>query len=574
MNRPQPITPLLQVHKLRIGFRERDGVCTVVEDLDLCIRPGEAVALVGESGSGKSVTARALIGLSDAGALLHAERFELDGEDVRGWNERQWRRVRGRRIGFVLQDALGSLDPLARIGSQLDEVLRNHTALPRRARAEHAAQILRAVGIDDPHLRLPQYPHQLSGGLRQRALIATAIAADPPLLIADEPTTALDATVQQQILALLQQRRALGSALLLISHDLAVVHQIADRVLVMQGGRVVEQGPVQQVLSAPQHPYTRQLLQAVPTAASRGWRLAADRSAAAARQPLPAKHIDPARPILQVEQLSKSFHSQGHRRLAVDQVSFALAAGETLGVVGESGSGKSTLARLVLGLSAPDHGSIRFEARPWSALREAQRRPHRARLQLVAQDPYGSFDPRHYVGRLIGESLDPLHLDAAERRRRVLRLLDAVQLGAACYHRHPRELSGGQRQRVALARAFAPNPVLLIADEPVSALDVSVQAQILDLLADLQAEHGTALLLISHDLGVVQHLADRVLVMRDGRVVESGPVEQVLVDPQHPYTRDLIDALPGLPPPRAEHHDRLDAHHAWQVPPQRHVSTG
>jgi peptide/nickel transport system ATP-binding protein len=487
--------------------------------------------------------------------VVVADRFEIAGIDVRGWSERQWRGVRGRRIGFVLQDALGSLDPLARVGSLLAEVLRAQTELARKDIAERSAQILREVGIADPERRLSQYPHQLSGGLRQRALIGTAIAGNPPLLIADEPTTALDATVQRQILELLDQRRALGSALLLISHDLAVVNRIADRVLVMQAGRVVEHGPVAEVLVAPRHPYTRRLLQAVPTAASRGFRLAppeavathAPAVAALRRVPLPPKRIDPAQRVLEVQSLRKDYGPRGQTRAVVDEVSFTLSAGETVGIVGESGSGKSTVARIVLGLIEPDAGQVLLDGQPWSGVSERQRRERRVRLQLVAQDPYASFDPRHTVGRIIGESLDPLRLDERERRRRVLRLLDEVQLGAACYTRHPRELSGGQRQRVALARAFAPNPALLVADEPVSALDVSVQAQILDLLADLQAEHGTALLLISHDLGVVHHLADRVLVMREGRVLESGLVDEVLVTPQHRYTRALIDALPSLP---------------------------
>ncbi|MFT4197345.1 MAG: ABC transporter ATP-binding protein [Pseudoxanthomonas sp.] len=556
--------PLLDVRKLRIGFRGRHGLRTVVEGLDLTIRRGEAVALVGESGSGKSVTARALVGLNDASAVIEAERFELAGQDVRGWNERRWRGVRGREVGFVLQDALGSLDPLARIGSLLAEVLRAQTVLPRHAIAARSAQILQSVGIPDPQRRLRQYPHQLSGGLRQRALIGTAIASDPPLLIADEPTTALDATVQKQILELLAQRRALGSALLLISHDLAVVNHIADRVLVIQAGQVVEQGPVAQVLSAPQHPYTRQLLQAVPTAASRGLRLAASplQAPAAWRVPLPPKRIDSQRQVLEVDGLRKRYGHDPRAPLAVDDVSFALAAGETLGIVGESGSGKSTVARIVLGLTEPDAGRVLLDGLPWSGLPERRRRARRVQLQLVAQDPYASFDPRHTVGRIIGESLDPLRLDAAERRRRVLRLLDEVQLGASAYERHPRELSGGQRQRVALARAFAPNPALLVADEPVSALDASVQAQVLDLFADLQAEHGTALLLISHDLGVIGHLADRVLVMRGGRVLESGPVERVLVAPNHPYTRALIEALPSLPARTCND----DAQHAAPAP--------
>ncbi|MFT4192761.1 MAG: ABC transporter ATP-binding protein [Comamonas sp.] len=561
MNQAIAPQPLVRIENLTVRFRAGRTERTVVAGLNLTIHPGESVALVGESGSGKSVTARTLVGLNGARAQVTADRFEIAGQDVRRHGERQWRRVRGRQIGFVLQDALVSLDPLCRIGGLLAEVLRTQTALPRHAIGARSAAILRAVGIPDPERRLRQYPHQLSGGLRQRALIGTAIAGEPALLIADEPTTALDMTVQKQILDLLKQRRALGNALLLISHDLAVVGELADRVLVMKDGRVVEQGATRDILIAPRHPYTRQLLQAVPSAGSRGWRLSppetarADLAAPAAltdtpapRVRLPAKHIDHRRPILIAENLVKRY-GDPDAPAAVDDVSFTLSAGETLGIVGESGSGKSTVARLVLGLTRPDGGRVLLDGQPWSELSERQRRPRRAGLQLIAQDPYSSFDPRYTVGRIIGESLDTVRLYGEARRQRVLQLLDEVRLGAAYFDRYPRELSGGQRQRVAIARAFAPNPALLVADEPVSALDVSIQAQVLDLLAELQAEHGTALLFISHDLGVVHHLADRVLVMKDGQLVEAGEAETVFAAPRHSYTRALLNALPTLPVP-------------------------
>ncbi|KAF1023365.1 MAG: Glutathione import ATP-binding protein GsiA [Paracidovorax wautersii] len=549
-------TPLVRIENLSIAFRDGRTERTVVSGLSLTIYPGESVALVGESGSGKSVTARALVGLNGARAIVRADRFEIGGQNVLRHGERQWRRVRGSQIGFVLQDALVSLDPLCRIRDLLGEVLRVQTDLPRRAIGERSAAILRAIGIPDPERRLPQYPHQLSGGLRQRALIGTAIAGEPALLIADEPTTALDMTVQQQILELLKQRRALGNALLLISHDLAVVSELADHVLVMKAGEVVEQGRTRDVLLAPRHAYTRQLLQAVPTAESRGWRLspAAD-DAAAARTPLPPKRIDHRRPVLVAENLVKRYGTADDAPRAVDDVSFTLSAGETLGIVGESGSGKTTVARIVLGLTQPDGGRVLLDGQPWSELRERERRPRRAGLQFIAQDPYSSFDPRYTVGRIIGESLDTVQVFGDARRQRVLQLLDEVRLGPAYYDRYPRELSGGQRQRVAIARAFAPNPALLVADEPVSALDVSIQAQVLDLLAELQAEHGTALLFISHDLGVVHHVADRVLVMKSGQVVEAGEVQTVFAAPRHAYTRALLDALPVLPTPDAAQAD-------------------
>ncbi|TPG58373.1 dipeptide ABC transporter ATP-binding protein [Ewingella americana] len=477
----------IDIRNLTVRFPSPQGLKAVVSGLNLQLQRGQSLALVGESGSGKTVTARSLIGLQDENALLTADRFMIDGRDMLQASQRDWRAIRGKQIGYVLQDALVSLDPLRRIGQQLGDALRANPRDGNTDLRQRSLQLLASVGMPEAQRRLELYPHQLSGGLRQRALIATALAGRPELLIADEPTTALDMTVQKQILDLLQRRRDDGQALLLISHDLSVVGQLADFVMVMKDGIVVEQGPAQRLLQAPEHPWTRQLLQAV------------------------------------------------------------LAAGETLGIVGESGSGKTTVARMVLGLTEPDSGLIQIEGQPWSRVAENQRRLRRSRIQLIAQDPLSSFDPRYTVEKIIGESLDAAGIFGAERRQRVLQLLDEVRLGASFLQRYPRELSGGQRQRVAIARAFAPNPALLVADEPVSALDVSVQAQVLDLLADMQAEHRTALLFISHDLGVIHHLADRVLVMKDGAVVESGDVGRVFTHPQHRWTQQLLDALPVLP---------------------------
>ncbi|MET9211401.1 MULTISPECIES: ABC transporter ATP-binding protein [unclassified Nocardia] len=545
---------LIDIANLRIGF---PGQGEVVHGIDLRIAPGEAVALVGESGSGKSVTARALVGLAGPGATVRADRLALFGQDARQHRDRQWRTIRGSDIGFVLQDALVSLDPLCSIGAQLAEAQRALTDLRGRALAERSVRLLTEVGVPEPELRLRQYPHELSGGLRQRVLIATAIAGDPRLIIADEPTTALDVTVQQQILDLLRQRKADGTALLLISHDLAVVGEVADRVLVMRDGEVVEQGATIDVLTRPAHPYTKKLLAAVPSAASRGSRLsvpaepAPDHPAAPERPALPPRVVDETRVVLSVRALRKTYGA----RTVVDDVDFDLFAGETLGIVGESGSGKTTTARLALRLVAPSSGRVMVDGKPWSDYSERELRPLRGAAQLIAQDPLSSFDPRYTVERVIGESLDTVGVRGAARARRVRELLDAVGLGRDLLERHPRTLSGGQRQRVAIARALAPSPALLVADEPVSALDVSVQAQILDLLADLQAEFGTALLLISHDLGVVQHVADRVLVMKDGRVVESGAVDDVLRAPRHDYTRRLIASVPRLPEFADPHRD-------------------
>jgi peptide/nickel transport system ATP-binding protein len=523
--------PLVSVSDLHVSF---PGPVHAVRGISFEVEPGECVAIVGESGSGKSVTARTLVGLAGPTASVRAERLELDGHDTRGFSGRDWRRLRGRVAGLVLQDALVSLDPLNTVGQEIGEVLRTHGIGTAADRAGRVTALLDAVHVPEPELRAKQYPHQLSGGLRQRALIGSAIAADPPLLIADEPTTALDVTVQAQLLKLLAERRTAGSALLLVSHDLAVVAGIADRVLVMRDGRIVEQGPTGRILAAPEHPYTRLLLAAVPTAASRGHRLGS-----VDRAPLPPRSVDPARIVLSAESVHKHFGA----RHAVDDVTFTLARGETLGVVGESGSGKTTLARIALGLLEPSAGVVRLGGEPWSGIPERRRRPRRRRLQVISQDPLSSFDPRYTVEKLVGE---PLLERGPARRDRVVELLERVGLGAEHLRRHPRELSGGQRQRVAIARAVGPRPDVLVCDEPVSALDVSIQAQVLDLLVDLQAADGTALLFISHDLGVVHHLADRVLVMHGGRVVEEGPVTSIFTSPSHDYTRTLLSALPAL----------------------------
>ncbi|MEV1001061.1 ABC transporter ATP-binding protein [Nonomuraea sp. NPDC050202] len=563
-------SPLVAVADLRVSFKGTE----VVRGVSLSVAPGECVAIVGESGSGKSVTARTLLGLAGPGSAVRASAFTVAGQDALGFGEREWRALRGRFAGLVLQDALVSLDPLRTVGAEIGEVLAVHDVVPRRWRESRTLELLEAAGVPEPEVRVRQRPHELSGGLRQRVLIASAIAAEPELIIADEPTTALDVTVQAQILRLLAERKAEGTALLLISHDLAVVGSIADRILVMRDGRVVEEGPAGEVLAAPAHDYTRALLAAVPSAASRGTRLtdgtplphrprtlsaappsapSAARAAASDAAPAEAPAVSGAaqaasgavpgaggEPVLAAVNLTRSY---GSRRV-VEDVSFALHRGETLGIVGESGSGKTTVARLAMALLEPDHGRVTLHGEPWSGPRERPRRPRRPTIQLISQNPLDSFDPRHTTARLIAE---PLRLPRAERRARVLDLLARVGLPPEVAGRHPRELSGGQRQRIAIARALGPRPDVLVCDEPVSALDVSVQAQVLDLLAELQAEYGTAMVFISHDLGVVHHIADRVLVMKDGRVVEEGQVDEVFTAPRHPYTRDLVAAVPRLP---------------------------
>jgi peptide/nickel transport system ATP-binding protein len=523
--------PLVSVRDLHVSFPHGRRTVAAVRGVDLDLHRGECLAIVGESGSGKSVTARTLVGLAGPGAQVRATRLEIAGTDVRGYGPADWRRLRGGLAGLVQQDALVSLDPLRTVGAEIGEVLRVHRIGDRAGRASRVRDLLAAVHVPEPERRARQRPHQLSGGLRQRALIASAIAGGPPLLIADEPTTALDVTVQAQILALLGERRAAGETLLLISHDLAVVARLADRVLVLRDGRVVESGPTATLLTAPEQPYTRELIRAVPSAASRGRSLSGN-------GPLPVPAA-PEQTVLAARGLVKRYGAD----TVVRDVDLTVRRGEIVGLVGESGSGKTTVAQILFGLTAATAGEVTFEGARWTGVPERRRRPLRRRLQFISQDPLSSFDPRWTVGRIVAEALP--------RGAEVTPLLQRVGLGTDVLDRHPRQLSGGQRQRVAIARALAPRPSLIICDEPVSALDVSVQAQVLDLLAAVRAADGTALLFISHDLGVVHHLADRVLVMRGGEVVETGEVDEVFHRPRHRYTRALLDAVPHLEVPRS-----------------------
>ncbi|MER7857685.1 MULTISPECIES: dipeptide ABC transporter ATP-binding protein [Amycolatopsis] len=525
----------LEVERLAVSF----GRTQAVRDVSFTVAPGECVALVGESGSGKSVTARALLGLAGPGSSVAARRLSFDGHDLSALGEPEWRRLRGRRIGLVHQDAMTSLDPLRRVGREVAETLRIHTVVERSALNAEVGSLLSRAGLPSPEIKAQQYTFQLSGGQRQRALIAAALAGRPSLLIADEPTTALDVTVQRQVLDLFGELRDAGTAVLLISHDLAVVARLADRIAVLSEGAVVEYGPAVRVLREPDAQYTRDLLAAVPSTHAKGSRLSGAEPLGRTAAPEPR----PGGPVLVVDRLGKSFLApDGRYRPAVRDVSFTLSDGETLGVVGESGSGKTTTARMVLGLLKPDHGTVWLAGEPWSVGSERSRRPRRHVIQAVQQDPAGSFDPRFTIAGLLGEALPG---GRAVRAARIRELMDLVRLPAALLRRRPAELSGGQRQRVAIARALACSPRVLLCDEPVSALDVSVQAQILDLLADLQAELGTAMLFISHDLGVVRHVSDRVAVMKDGQIIEAAAAESVFVNPQQPYTKELISALPS-----------------------------
>ncbi|MCR2792881.1 ABC transporter ATP-binding protein [Microbacterium sp. zg.Y625] len=504
----------LQVSGLQISI----GRATPVAGVSLTVAPGECLAIVGESGAGKSLTARALLGLVPEGARMTADELIVDGVDARRLDERGWRRLRGSRIALVSQDALVSLDPLRRIGAEVAEPLRIHEPrTSRSARALRVETLLTDVAMPDAARRVRQYPHELSGGLRQRALIASALAGEPAVLVADEPTTALDATVQARVLDLLRSIADRGTAVVFVSHDFAAVRRVADRVVVMQGGRFVEQGTVAQVFDAPQHPHTRELV-------------------AASHHEPPAAQAETRdeEPLVSARGLSKAFD-----RPAVREVSFDISRGRTLGVVGESGSGKTTLARMIVGIEQPDAGTVRIGGTPWS---RGDERALRRRVQLVHQNPLGAFDPRWTIGRSVREALAAGGVLRAEHAARAAELLTEVGLDAAIARRRPAQLSGGQRQRAAIARALAVNPDVLVLDEPVSALDPTVRERVLALLRRLRADRDLTMVFVSHDLDVVAAVADDVLVMQDGAVVEQGPVADVFASPRHPFTRELLAA--------------------------------
>ncbi|RIX28509.1 dipeptide ABC transporter ATP-binding protein [Amnibacterium setariae] len=524
-------SPVLAVRDLVVAFP--GGAGRVVDSVGFDLHPGRVLALVGESGSGKSLTAMSVLGLLPPTASVSGS-IRLEGEELLGADRGALRRVRGGRVGTVFQEPMSAFDPVYRVGDQVAEAIRVHRGGRRAALRARVAELLAAVGLPDPRRIAASFPHQLSGGQLQRAMIAMAISNDPVALIADEPTTALDVTVQAGILDLLRALAAeRGTAILLITHDMGVVADLADDVLVLRRGETVERGPVRRVLLEPEHPYTRELLASVPTL------VGGDVPASA-----PA-----GRPVAVLEQAVVSYSRRGRTLRALDGVDLEVRAGEVVGLVGESGSGKSTAGRALLGLAPLADGGASVEGVNLRRAGRRARREVRARIGTVFQDPASSLNPRTTVGWSIAEPL-LLHTDRSgdQREERVAELLDAVRLPRDFARRYPHELSGGQRQRVAIARALALDPALLIADEPTSALDVSVQAAVLDLLADLQARLGFACLLISHDLAVVRRLADTVVVLRDGRVVERGPTARVLSEPADPYTRRLLAAVPVADP--------------------------
>ncbi len=553
-------TPVLEIDDLSVSYHGRLGVVPAVRGISLTVRPGDVVALVGESGSGKSTIAHAVLGLLPPGGRVEGGRVLFDGLDLTRLGERELRTLRGAGIGLIPQDPFVSLNPVLRIGDQVAEVLRVHGLANRRAATAAAVRALDEAGLPEPAVRARQYPHELSGGMRQRALIAIAVAAGPRLIIADEPTSALDVTVQQRILDHIGDLvRHRGTAVLLVTHDLGIAWERADRMVVLRAGRILEAGPVNEVITEPVHPYTRRLIADTPSLTGSRLRPRPTAASAApiattvtARTTIPVTGTADMGPLVVVEDLVKEFvlrRSAGHEARvvrAVDGIGFTIGRGETFALVGESGSGKSTTARLVTGLTASTSGRVTVDGQDVSRLRGRALREFRRHVQLVYQNPYASLNPRFTIADVLAEPLRIFRVgDRAFRRERVRELLERVALPASMLPRRPAELSGGQRQRVAIARALALEPRLVVCDEPVSALDMSVQAQILELLAQLQVDLGLSCLFISHDLAVVRRVADHVGVMRAGRLVEAGPADAVLTTPRTAYTRLLLDAIPG-----------------------------
>ncbi|WP_406429561.1 dipeptide ABC transporter ATP-binding protein [Streptomyces sp. NBC_01589] len=546
---------LVEVSDLTISFDGADGV-RAVDGLSFTLEEGAALGVVGESGSGKSASAYALLGLHRGTGATVGGSIRVAGVDVQAADDAELRALRGAKAAMVFQDPLSSLDPYYAVGDQIAEVYRVHTRASGRAARARAVDVLDRVGIPDAARRSRSRPHEFSGGMRQRALIAMALACEPQLLIADEPTTALDVTVQAQILDLLHTlRRETGMGLLLVTHDVGVAAESVDEVLVMQSGREVERGPVAEVLGAPRQSYTRELLAAVPRVDPKRPEpeLVPAGRVADAGEPRPDAAVSRAarvgEPLLEAIDLRREFGRGRSRVTAVDGVSLTVHPGETLGIVGESGSGKTTLGRMLVRLLDPTAGRLHYRGTEIGSLSDKALRPHRRELQMVFQDPVASLNPR----RSIGESVaDPLRaagaLDDTRVRARVQELLERVGLDPDRYDRYPHEFSGGQRQRVGIARALAADPKLIVCDEPVSALDVTTQAQVTALLAELQRELGLGLVFIAHDLAVVRQVSDRVAVMRQGRIVEQGSVDEVYGAPQDPYTKQLLAAVPALDP--------------------------
>ena len=583
---PDDANPLLKITDLEVTFTTSTGVVPAVRGANLTIYPGQTVAIVGESGSGKSTTAAAVIGLLPGTGKVTGGSIEFDGKELTKMSSKEWIELRGSGIGLVPQDPMSNLNPVLRVGTQVKEALLANNIVPRSEAGERVTELLEQAGLPDGERRAKQYPHEFSGGMRQRVLIAIGLASRPKLLIADEPTSALDVTVQRRILDHLETlTKEMGTAVLFITHDLGLAAERAEQLVVMHRGRIVESGPALEILQHPQHPYTKRLVSAAPSLASARIESAHARGITHTEEEFTgsAKNAS-SEEMIRVEHLTKEFHIRGakgeaSKLLAVDDVSFTLRRGKTLAVVDESGSGKSTAANMILHLLEPTSGKIFFDGEDTSEYSEAQLFALRRRRQAVFQNPYGSLDPMYSIYRIIEEPLrihsygtkayaqqeverakatgrdpEPWAVAALEghgeaekklRAERVAELLDLVALPRSAMRRYPNELSGGQRQRVAVARALALNPEVIVLDEAVSALDVLVQNQILHLLNDLQAQLGLSYLFITHDLAVVRQIADDVVVMEKGRLVEANTTDALFDNPVQDYTRELIEAVPG-----------------------------
>ncbi len=532
-----PNKPLLEIENLRISLPKGGDRPFALEGLNLTVNEGEIVCLVGESGSGKSLAAGAVMRLLPEPAVhISQGSIRLDGQDIYALSEREMRDLRGDRLSMIFQEPMTALNPQKTVGWQIDEVLRLHSDLDRKGRRARVLEILGDVHIPDPASAYNAYPHQISGGQRQRVMIAMSLVMNPRLIIADEPTTALDVTTQKQILKLIKDlQKTNRTGILFITHDFGVVAEIADRIAVLRLGELVEQGPAEQILNNPQHPYTKALIGAVP-----------------ALTPPPEKALSDAPVVLKAEHLVKTFAARGgllsgKRKAvaAVKDLSFELRRGETLGVVGESGSGKTTVSRIVTRLLEADSGKVLIDGRDLMAASKSEMRALRKDIQMVFQDPMASLNPRKRVIDLIAQGPIVHGVPKAEAHARARQLLKLVELTPAAADRFPHEFSGGQRQRIGIARAIAMEPRVIVADEPVSALDVSVQAQVLKLLADLRDRLQLSLLFVTHDLRVAAQLCDKVIVMQKGEIVEAGPTARIFAAPQHPYTQALLSSIPG-----------------------------
>lgn len=563
--------PLLEMKDVRISFTTSTGVVEAVRGVNMTIYPGQSVAIVGESGSGKSTTAMSILGLLPGTGKVTGGQILFEGEDITHYNNKQFESLRGDKIGLVPQDPMSNLNPVWRIGTQVEESLKANHVVEGSKRHERVVELLEEAGLPDAERRAKQYPHEFSGGMRQRALIAIGLAARPKLLIADEPTSALDVTVQKTILDHLEHlTEELGNAVLFITHDLGLAAERAEHLIVMHRGRIVESGPSREILRSPQHPYTRRLVKAAPSLASSRIR-AAKEAGVEAKELKSGEAIGTAvepgstaadsaegsssaaqAPVISVRNLTKEFDIRGQRGgkkllKAVDDVSFDIRRGTTLALVGESGSGKSTVANMVLGLLEPTSGTIEFEGRDTSKLSKQELFKLRRKMQVVFQNPYGSLDPMYSIYKCIEEPM-ALHKVGSRKERevRVAELLDMVSMPRSAMRRYPNELSGGQRQRIAIARALALRPEVIVLDEAVSALDVLVQNQIIQLLAELQSELSLSYLFITHDLAVVRQTADDVVVMKKGQAVEQGTADDIFENAQQEYTRNLINSVPGM----------------------------